>query len=284
MLTGIILGIIAMFCFGSIEIALKKVSQRLGTIATVLYRGIFVLVTLFLFMFFTQQKLMLSWEIFGWSLLCSFFGSIAFFSFTHALKIGKVSLVSPIAHGSAAITVLLAVLFYQEQLSAFQGLGILLVIVGTAFVSFKWQELRMMHTKDFALGLPYALITFFAWGITFFLYKIPVELAGPMTAAILLDGFLFLAMILALFFSEKIFLPTKKEWGMLAFIGVFSGIAVTCLSYGFSLDLISMVTPIVYASPLVTILLARHFLEEKLALNQYLGIMSIIIGILLLAF
>src|SRR3989338_9595046 len=126
MLNGIILGLIAMFSFGIIEIALKKVSERLGTHTTILYRGLFVVITLLLFSILFQQPVILSPEVILWMILTSFFGIIAFFSFVYALKIGKVSVISPVAHGSAAVTVLLAVLFYKEVLSTFQAFGIIL--------------------------------------------------------------------------------------------------------------------------------------------------------------
>ncbi len=55
------------------------------------------------------------------------------------------------------------------------------------------------------------------------------------------------------------------------------------MGVAFKNDLASVVAPVASIFPVITILLARVFLKEKLAVNQLLGIGGILAGLVLLS-
>ena len=235
MINGIILGIVAMLCFGTLEIFLKKVVMRLGTYSTVLYRGLLITLMLIAFAIINYNALAFSVPLIFLLSITAVFGLTAFFSFTHSLTLGKISIVSPVAHGAAVITVLLAALFLKEPLTSFQGFAILLIILGTVVVSFKWTELKHLELHHLTKGIPYALLSFFTWGITMFLFKISIDKYGALTPALLLDSFMFFFLLILVPF--KTFpKPNKQEWKQLFLISLYQLLLLFPLLTDFLMD------------------------------------------------
>lgn len=73
-------------------------------------------------------------------------------------------------------------------------------------------------------------------------------------------------------------------WKLLFLIGLFDGGAYLTLSWGFgATTFTSVVTMLSAAYSLPTLILARIFLKEKLTPNQWVGVLSIILGLVLLS-
>ena len=282
MLNGIILGIIAMLCYGVQEIFLKKILPRLGTYTTTLYRELVIVILIVLYAALSGEPFVFTLEILGWMILLGILGTCAVLSFFAAIKIGKVSIVSPIAHASTVITVLLAAIFYHEQLTHFQGFAVLLIILGTIIASFRWKDLKNLKLHEVTKGVPFAVITFFLWGVVFFLMKIPIKLSGILVPSILLDGFIFLILASAVPW-KGLRKPTKKEIWLIILVGFLSAIGTLTFNYAYTLELISLIAPIVYSSPFITVILAHIYLKEVMEMHQYVGVIGIIVGVVLLA-
>ena len=60
-------------------------------------------------------------------------------------------------------------------------------------------------------------------------------------------------------------------------------VAFFAYAFGIRGEQVSIIVAIVAAFPLVTIVLARIFLKERLVLNQALGIASVITGLILIS-
>jgi len=75
----------------------------------------------------------------------------------------------------------------------------------------------------------------------------------------------------------------KFPWWLLFFIGIFDMGAFFTFSLGTSGSYASVVAPIGSAYALVTIVLAKIFLKEKIKPNQYFGIIGILAGLILIS-
>jgi uncharacterized membrane protein len=83
---------------------------------------------------------------------------------------------------------------------------------------------------------------------------------------------------------------TKKEisfpkdiYRFIVLIGALEVAAFLSYGLGITSDFTAIVAPIGAAFPVVTIILARIFFKEELELNQKLGVVSVMIGIVLLS-
>ena len=88
-----------------------------------------------------------------------------------------------------------------------------------------------------------------------------------------------------MFFTKKDFVEKKVKFPLLVLvlIGIFDMGAFFTYSIGTSGSFTSIVAPIGSAYTLVTIILAKIFLKEKIKPNQYFGIAGILTGLILIA-
>jgi len=77
--------------------------------------------------------------------------------------------------------------------------------------------------------------------------------------------------------------PNRGSLGLLIVIGVLNVIAFLSYDLGVTYGYTAMVAPVSAASPIITVSLALIFLKEKLALDQKIGILLVLVGIILLA-
>lgn len=86
-------------------------------------------------------------------------------------------------------------------------------------------------------------------------------------------------------YQKKTFIPKKISFPLvpLMVIGLFDMLAFMSLSIGISKTNSSIIAPIASANTIVVIGLAVLFLKEKLKVNQIVGTIGILIGIILIA-
>ena len=75
----------------------------------------------------------------------------------------------------------------------------------------------------------------------------------------------------------------KKAPLFVILVGVFEVIDALSYMAGIGLEFTALVAPISATAPMLTIILARMFLKEMLDTNQKLGVVTVIIGVVLLS-
>jgi len=281
---GVLFGVLAMICWGMGDVIVKKLAINVGTFHSVLYRTFFSTITLFFVTFFFVRTFSISLNALLSLMLVSFFGFIGYFLFVKGVKVGNVSVVSPIAHASVIISVLLSVFLFKEVLTSLQIIAMVLLIIGVILISFKYSEIG----KGTALvkGLGYAVAAFFIWGINFSLWKIPLSFATPFLVAFYIEFFIFLyGMILLIPLRKKLFHPNlnKSNWIMAISVGIIISLGSLFYTLGLNLEFVSLVAPIAASSPLISVILARIFLKERLEFNQKSAVLFVIAGLILIS-
>lgn len=271
---GLVFAVMAMLSWGLSNFIAKKAARSFSTRALLIYTApfkILPLLALILFVGYTTDPLYIL--VAAAVSLTGFFPVIFLYK---ALRVGKVGIIMPVANSSVIYTVLFSVIFFGEKLQTLQYIAAGLVITGTVLISLR------RHTKGLSKGVSFAFVTSLLWGVTFFLWKIPVNVIGPILTSLIVDaGVVFWGVVLL---RDRVrFDIGRRNWLIMAVYGfaIIGGSLAWSLSL--SLSQVSLVAPIASSNILIATLLARVFYNEKLAAHQYISSILIIAGISLLA-
>ena len=261
---GIIFGLITMITYGLGNTYLKKLTDKTGTFHSVLYRTFFSALMLFIVALIFIKTIILPLNIFLILVGLGFLGFVAYFFYVRAVEVGKVSIISPIAHSSVIITVLLSVFIFNEMLALLQIFAMLIIIAGVILVSFKYSELK--KSRKLIKGLGFALATAVGWGILFFLWRVPTNYTSPFIVAFYIELMVFIFIFISVFpLKKKIFLPKagKSVWLFAVLVGLLTGTGSLFYTFGINLELVSLIAPIMSAAPLVTVISSRYMLKNS---------------------
>lgn len=206
---------------------------------------------------------------------------ISNFAFYKSLRVGKVSIVMPIASCWAIVTIFISIAFLGEILTKIHALGAIFAIVGVILVLFK--KNNSAKSKDGSRGIFYAIIAAIAYGIDFVIidllaneigWFLPIFFIGIITA--------FFLLIYAGFRKRNLSFP-RNVFLFVALVGILDTIAYLFYSSSVTMELGAVVAPIAATSPAISILLAKIFFKEKLWLIQKIGIIFVLAGLVLLS-
>ncbi len=210
-------------------------------------------------------------------------GLLAYFK---ATEIGNASLVGAIVGSFSILVVILSFILFRDSLTSIQFFGIIVCLTGLVTTSFRFEEFRKTNVRNLFSdpGVRFAFITFVAWGIYFTLIRIPVERIGwfwslyPAT-------FYFLPLLLIDNLRQQLrnLKINKKAFSqifLMVFFGRVGDFAYNiALTKGFS----SIVGAITGSSPVLFVILARFIFKERLTLQQKVGVLCTVCGILMIA-
>ena len=283
--SGIIAGLVVMLCWGVADFLQSIPIRKIGTPKTMFVRNILTLI-LVAFMgiyLFPDDRLSISVE--NLSILCisALIYVWGYYMFMRGFEVGTVALVSPIAGSFSIITVILALIFFQESLPFQKLAAVLVMIVGVFLTSTDISKIKSIQSQN---GLKEALLAMLCFGVSFFILGFVSKKMNP------LNIFFFVSLSQALFFVVlsvmKNGLITKADInGRLLVIFIIHSLIVNMgwlvYIFGVGKDLVSLVTPISALFPGVTVLLALIFYKERLVSNQKLGIFSILVSVFLIS-
>ncbi len=278
---GIIFGMAAMLGWGASDFFVTKSSRGAGPFKAVLWSQMIALTMMFpiFLMFFKLPQFSIT--VIVLLILSGVLTVVSNLSFYKGLQVGKVSIVMPVESGWAVVTVLLSLTLLHEALTAIQTVGISLAIIGAVLVSFKWKDL--LKLKNHAKGVKYAVIAALAFGADFVVIDLMVSEIGwflPIFFIGVITAFFLLAYSGV---SRKDISFPKNVALFIILVGILDTAAYLSYSTGVISEYAAIVAPIAAASPAVSIILAKVFLKEKLQINQHIGIVSVLTGLILLS-
>jgi transporter family protein len=215
-----------------------------------------------------------------------FLGALGFVFYIFALKSGKVSIVSVLTAGYPAVSVLLAITLLAETLSPGEATGIILVVGAIILLSFPSASEKRVEGAPHKSKkwLIWAILSLIFWG----LWAIPSKLAMKQIGEsdyILIDG---ITMVLTwvplwLIIDKGRMNREPRKLAYSGTAGILASVGTVSLFLGISNGGVALVTPLTSIYPILTVLLARFVLKEKLGWMQYVAIGAGVVGILLLA-
>jgi drug/metabolite transporter (DMT)-like permease len=280
---GILFGIIAMFCWGISDFFAAKSVRKNSVIKTLVWSqviGTAILIISFLFFF---RLPMLSLTSLILILIGAFLNTIALLGFYKGLQIGTISVISPISAAYSAITVVLCIVFLNEKLNAQQSIGIILAILGTILVSFKFKDLIRLNLKNISVGVKYGLVAMLGWGI-FYVFMKPLVVELGWFLPILLTKMVGLFYLLSYTSIAKKDISFPKNAALLIIgVGIVETMGFLFVGKGMISEKAAIVALVSSVYPIITIFLARVFFKEMLGLNQKIGVAAVLMGLVLLS-
>jgi uncharacterized membrane protein len=210
-----------------------------------------------------------------------FFIAIAYSSFPYAVSQGQISLSSALFSLYPVVTVVLSVLFLKEQLTTLQTLGIIASIFGCGCISWPTEKISLKSHSWILWGSLGAFLS----GVGDMFVKVSTNQIGSYSNIFFMVILFNVVSVLNYMIDKKgrklpvisikTFFPTILAWCF-----ILTGGLLFLLAFGHGPA--SLVSTVSATSPGLTAILAVIFLKEKLTKIHTLGIVSIIIGVILI--
>jgi len=211
-----------------------------------------------------------------WACLASVLGTTGLVAFYHGMAAGALSIVAPIAGAGAAIPVIWG-LARGDHPSGFQELGFAAALIGIVLASFE----RRPEAARLAAGVGWAVIAMVAFGA----YYIPMHAAshGDFLWAAFVFRLTSTTLIAAAWLVLRPPRAGRADLSVLASIGVLDTGGNVFFAAASAKGLVSVVSILASLYPVVTVLLARAVLHERVHRSQELGIALALGGIVLVS-
>ena len=197
------------------------------------------------------------------------------------MKFSKISIVSPITGAVPIITVLLAVIFLNEKFHILAAFGIASVIFGSILLGIK--ELEEKYNKRIYL---ISFLCMILWSVGDVLAKVSIDVSSHIYFMLLyfVIGFIIWNLYYVTY-SKKIMTSNERAkegitYGVLS-VALFT-LGSIFIYLAFESGLVSLVSPITNGYPILTVVIAHSFLNERLTINQKIAITLFIFGTILM--
>ncbi len=281
---GILFGLMAMASWGLSDFFVVRPVREAGISRTFLWNQISGLpLMLAAFLLFGHYSFPAPWmlALIGAAGVCGILGSIFFY---RGMRVGNVSVITPIVAAWSVVTAIGGVLFLGESLSPIQTVGVVLAIGGTALVSLRIKDIRKASPKDLARGVEYAAVAMLAFGLQFVSLDILSHEMDWLEALVLAKAFVVAASFAFFSFSDREGTGFPRAvYPSILMIAVFEVLGFLAYGGGISLLQSAVVAPVSATHPLVTILLAVVVLRERPEPNQLAGVLCVVCGLALLS-
>ena len=202
-----------------------------------------------------------------------------------ALSIGDINKVVPIDKSSTILTVLLAIICFQETSNlAIKLIATVVLAVGIFLMVEKKQSEQKSQRKSYMI---YAVLSAIFAALTSILAKVGIsDVESNLGTAIRTGVVLIMAWIIVFIKGKQrdIKKIDKKELLFISLSGLATGASWLCYYYAIQKGIVSVVVPIDKMSILVTVLFSYFVFKEKLSKKASFGLSLMVVGTLLMAF
>ena len=202
-----------------------------------------------------------------------------------ALSVGDINKVVPIDKSSTVLTVLLAIICFDETSNlAIKLIATAILAVGIFLMVEKKQSEKKSERRSWMI---YAVLSAVFAALTSILAKIGISgVESNLGTAIRTAVVLVMAWIIvfAKGKQKQIRSIEKKELGFICLSGLATGASWLCYYYAIQNGIVSVVVPIDKLSILVTVAFSYFVFKEKLTKKAMLGLVLMVAGTLLMAF
>ncbi len=282
---AVLAGILVMIPWGLVDIFTKKGIDKVGPFVATVYFQLVSSLTVIPLLFYDPTIPEISFSRIAMVIILSIMDMIGFIILFKAYEIGKVSIINPITSSFAILAGIISFVFFGEVFSQFKFLAFFVIILGILLTAIDLKGLKDgLQSKDFAKGVPLAILCFTIWGVYVPLWDRLIEGEGWVVLSLMSK---IIMLLFTLFFTtiirkQSIKISGKKTYTVLVIAGILDGLGSIAFNWGLNNSQeTSILAALASAYPLVLIIAAYFILKEKISLNQYLGIFLIIAGIIL---
>jgi drug/metabolite transporter (DMT)-like permease len=200
------------------------------------------------------------------ALLTGMLGGTGNLTLYEALRVGgKASVVFPLTGMYPLVTIVVARFLLKERLNRVQAFGIVLALVAVSLFSAQPGSPRFSGWHDlFSSWMLYALLTLVLFGMSCITQKFATRcISDELSTIFFAIGFIPLALVIWVA-GRPPWNLSVKDWVLGIVVGLLMATATLALFAAFRWGKASVVTPLVALYPLVTVILAVVFLNERL--------------------
>jgi drug/metabolite transporter (DMT)-like permease len=279
----VIYGLIAAIGWGAADFFGAVSGRRLGSVGTVFVAQALSAVATTVVVLVARPDLSGITSVAGWVVVNGIVSCAAYASHYKALELGPVAVVSPIGAGYALVGLLLAVVFRGERPGALAIVGGAVTVGGVMLASTDLRALRD-GVRGNAPGVPWSLAAavFFGGGaflLGFLSQEIGWEAGLWSSRCAQLLGFSALVLVRRYPLRR---IGANAGTGAALLTGAFDLLGVVSYSIGTAAGFISIILVSSAVFPLLAVALSVAFLRERLVANQYVGVVLVVAGLVML--
>lgn len=293
---GILLGLAGAISWGIADFAARFASRRVGAYRTLFFMQFFGFVALTAYLISTggiSRGVAPGWQPWVLGAVAGLLNTIASLSLYHSFQIGVMSVVAPISSCYPALTVVLSLLS-GERVQPLRMFGLAVTLVGVVFAATSFAQLsaddgaaggKAPRGPRMSKGVGWAILSAGGFGVLFWFlgfYVVPVAGSAFSVWMIRLTTFCTLALFAAPV-HQTLQLPRGSVWWLLAAIGIMDTVAFVSNNAALHIGQVSVVSVLASLYGAVTVLLCWIFLRERLERSQWLGVLLIFAGIVLVS-
>lgn len=205
-------------------------------------------------------------------------GAVGLAALYRGLAVGPMSVVAPISATAAVIPVLAGVLT-GERPSAAQAAGIGLAVAGVVLAS-RARSVGGAH-RTVAEGIGLALVAAVAFGLLLVALGEASD-GDPYWGTLAMRGTSFSLLVLTALVVRPSFALNEGDLPVLLLIGVLDTVGNALFAVATTKSLLSVAAVLGQLYPVVTVLLARVVLGERMSRGQLLGVVAVFAGVALI--
>jgi drug/metabolite transporter (DMT)-like permease len=292
MADGLLLGLLAACFWGLTDIAAALAGRRFGSLPTLAFAQLVSVLVLLVVALITEGRLPIVPAAVPIAIALGLLGSVGYVAFFAALRIGPVSVVSPTVAAYGGLVVVLAVVILGETIRPAQWLGAGFATVGIVLAGFHFNE-SIRGTRPVSRGVLLAVVALLCFAVLIVGSSGPIRQFGWLQVTFVQRVANSAAVWLLLLVTRTIRprgsetllyhaeASTRSGFGIVLLVGLLDVGGLIVFAIGLQVSLAWLVGLASSFAPVVAVLVAVGFLGERLRPIQWIGLLAIVAGLVL---
>lgn len=278
-------GLGAMISYGSSDFLAKKANNKEPEVKVLFWGQAFGIITLTLIALLLKPSFKsITFKVLSLLALFAIIDTLRYMFLYKTMQNTKISFSMPIVSTYSVFASIIGTIFFKEQITKEHWILIVAVFTGI-LITVLGQEKSEQTDEKITNGLTEIITTTMLFAIWYSLWSRFIEDDNWITILIVYRSFMILASFLLSKF-EKTNLKLKLELSSINLtlfsIGICDALGDTFLSWGFNnSENKSIIITLSSAGTIVTLMLARIFLKEKLTRQELFGILIIVSAVII---
>jgi len=288
---GILLGLLTALTWGGADFIARFATHRIGALRSMLYMQLigFLLLSSLLPVLGGWGHLAdgSGWQPWAWGFLAGFFNAVSCLALYRAFEIGKMAVVAPLSASYPALTLVLSWMT-GDRLSAVRIAGIFCTLIGVVVVA---GGEKAPDPNDEAAakrngkGIGWAAFASVGFAMLFWLLGVRIipRVGAVQTVWMIRLTSMLLTAAVILVAKQPMKLPRGEVRWMVLGMGVFDTGAFVLSNLGMKMEQVAVISVLGSLYGAVTVGFAAIFLREHVSKWQWMGIVTIFLGIFLIS-
>jgi len=274
---GVLLGVSTMLLWGISDSLFRTPVKAVGAYQTLFYFRIAMVSCFALFALFVPMPQITVWQV-GALALLSVVVIASKYAVLKAVNLGDISVVMPIVNSWGAPGVILATFLLGETVPLIAIPIIAVVLLGVVLLSIqKWDGKKLSKEAPLALFGMVSTALYFT-GIAYFAIDL-----GAIYPTFIIEAIMLVFLVTIHTTTKNRLRIVPKQFGIICASAILLALGTVTYASSARYGVAFIAIPLAAASPLVVVVVARLFFNEKLRPHQVAGVAIGVLGIISLA-